>query len=86
MLITFGLLFFMGLCKKWSNDYNEEFKLFPDDDREFVCSKNCCATEWKGDNNTVIDGVDYKKYQATNLNCSDGVRDVGCICLPKQEL
>ena len=85
LLIVMGFVFFMSLCRKWSNDYAEEFKLFPsngDSDKSFVCSKNCCATEWR-DSNIVNDGVDPNSYTATNLNCSDGSRDTGCICMPK---
>jgi hypothetical protein len=82
ILIVFAILTFIGLCKKWSYDYDEEFRLLPDSDKEFLCSKNCCATEWR-DTNIVNDGVDPKKYQATNINCSDGSHDTGCICVPK---
>jgi len=97
IMIVIGIMFLLGLCRKWSNDYEEEFfpynniyksqagqiKLFPDSDKSFFCSKNCCATEWRSDMNIVNDGVDPEKYQASNLNCNDGVQDTGCICLPK---
>lgn len=83
VFIVLALMFFMSMCRKWNRDFEEEFKLFPYSDTEYICSKNCCATEWKKDN-VVNDGVDGTKYQASNLNCNDGSRDTGCICFPKQ--
>jgi hypothetical protein len=84
ILIVFAFIFFMTLCAKWNKDYEEEFKIFPYSDKEFICSKNCCGSYWK-DGLIVNDGVDPEKYQASNLNCSDGAKDVGCICVPKSD-
>lgn len=81
ILIVFAVIFLFNMCRKWCG-WSEEFKLFPESDKEFICSKNCCSTEWR-DTNIVNDGVDPNKYQASNINCSDGAKDVGCICFPK---
>ena len=48
-----------------------------------ICSKNCCPDYW---NNKMIDnrikpGDIGQKYITSDMACSDGVRDIGCVCL-----
>lgn len=84
ILIGFlAILLFYVIYTQYNGSYNdEEFKLTPFGTTELICSKNCCATEW--DTGLVVnDGVDKNKYNATNINCNDGVRSTGCICMPK---
>ena len=53
-----------------------------------VCSKNCCSTQWK----TPVDVTERskvkssdvgpgKKYLTSNMTCSNGVIDTGCVCI-----
>ena len=54
-----------------------------------VCSKNCCATQWKvpidvTERSKVKPEEIGKKYFRSNITCNNGIIDTGCVCLTKE--
>jgi hypothetical protein len=70
--------------------YNNYFYLKNDtpmsNDEEIVCSKDCCSTQWPiSDKIQVKDPkINMDEYLPTNLNCSNGINDTGCVCKKKK--
>lgn len=64
----------------------EKFKLGGEDSKELICSKKCCSTTWRSPveikDNRINDKDIGTKYTSSNINCNDGIRDTGCICVP----
>jgi hypothetical protein len=56
--------------------------------KDVVCSKNCCSTQWNTNidvtekSNISIDEVN-KNYNKTNMTCNNGIIDTGCVCVSK---
>lgn len=64
----------------------ENFKMFQESEKNLICSKKCCSTTWPTPiniNDKRINDTDIgTKYQASNINCNDGINDTGCVCVP----
>ncbi len=65
---------------------SEPFKLFKESDKDFICSKKCCATQWPTaveiEDNQINSNDIGKKFLTSNIQCNDGVTSTGCICVP----
>jgi hypothetical protein len=89
VLILGGFIFFSLLIKfiKANMDIlREPFKMFSDSNKEFICSKKCCATQWPTsveiDDNRVNNSDIGKKLLTSNIQCNDGLYNTGCVCVP----
>jgi hypothetical protein len=56
-----------------------------------LCSKKCCPNYYKPQLPDIIDNRINSndigtKYITSNISCSDGVRDIGCVCIDKDIL
>lgn len=64
----------------------EGFKLFFGSDKELICSKKCCTTEWPASvriqDDRVPDADLGTKLLPSNINCNDGIKNTGCVCVP----
>lgn len=89
-IFIFGCLVFFSVIMKFirmnMKMINEPFKLFSGSDKDFICSKKCCATQWPTPvdiNDDRINNNDIRiKYTTSNIQCNDGLNNTGCICVP----
>ena len=74
------IMFYLNSQENFNTDIIHNDKIIPSIG---VCSKSCCPNYYSDSLFNDI-GFDKSKYTTSNLTCRDGVRDVGCICLNKQ--
>lgn len=91
-LLLYIVLFVIALwaIKKICNNV-EHFKIYSSSNKDLICSKKCCSTEWPTpityqDNSVNYMDIGYdKKFRTSNINCNDGKQNTGCICVPNND-
>ena len=83
IIVLFIIIALISIFRK-KESFNNSYNLG-------VCSKNCCATQWKTPINvTEKSNVDIKdigtKYYTSNLTCNNGKIDTGCVCLNQNSM
>jgi hypothetical protein len=86
VIFLFSYFIFSKIFKK--SNLNEMFNLIKmSDTQQNVCSKKCCFTGWNSsvqiEDENVSDADLMNKFSTSNLNCSNGIDNVGCVCIPK---
>jgi hypothetical protein len=83
--IILSILLIINICY---NNYEYFDILKNKNNKDAVCSKNCCTTQWNTNidvtekSNISVDEV-IKNYNKTNLTCNNGITNTGCVCISK---
>jgi hypothetical protein len=53
-----------------------------------MCSKSCCSSQWPVPHSITPDDyvlMSNKEFVPTNITCSNGWQDAGCMCVTKEQ-
>jgi uncharacterized membrane protein len=89
IIILIIILFFLFIVNICYNNYEYFDILKNKTNKNAVCSKNCCSTQWTTNidvtekSNITVDEVN-NNYNKTNLTCNNGITNTGCVCISKE--